>query len=81
LTWQLQHIISVAKLCIDVTSGVNGTTLELYFPITRDKISDKNLAIPIQDYKGDGEKILVVDDIESQRDISWKMLDIFRKIP
>ena len=60
---------------IDVKSDENGTTFELYFPITRDEISDKDLSIPIKDYKGNGETILVVDDVESQRDISCKMLD------
>ncbi len=33
------------------------------------------MAITIEDFKGDGETILVVDDVESQRDISCKMLD------
>jgi signal transduction histidine kinase len=60
---------------VDVKSDKNGTTFELYFPITRDEIADKDLSIPIKDYKGDGETILVVDDVESQRDISCKMLD------
>ncbi len=60
---------------INVTSGENGTTFELYFPITRDEISDKDLSMPIKDYKGNGETILVVDDVESQREISSKMLD------
>jgi len=60
---------------IDVTSGQNGTTFELYFPITRDEISDKDLSMPIKDYKGNKETILVVDDMESQREISCKMLD------
>jgi PAS domain S-box-containing protein len=60
---------------VDVKSDENGTTFELYFPITRDEIADKDLSIPIKDYKGDGETILVVDDVESQRDISCKMLD------
>jgi len=60
---------------IDVTSGENGTTFELYFPVTRDEISSKDLFIPIKDYKGKGETILVVDDVESQREISCKMLD------
>jgi len=60
---------------IDVTSNEIGTTFELYFPITRDEISDKNLFIPIKDYKGNGETILVVDDVEIQREISCKMLD------
>jgi len=60
---------------IDVTTDDNGTTFELYFPITRDEISDKDLSIPIKDYKGNQETILVVDDMESQREISCKMLD------
>ena len=60
---------------IDVKSDENGTIFELYFPITRDEISDKDLSIPIKDYKGNGETILVVDDVESQREISSKMLD------
>ena len=60
---------------IDVKSDENGTTFELYFPITRDEISDKDLSLPIKDYKGNGETILVVDDVESQREISSKMLD------
>ncbi len=60
---------------IDVTSDENGTTFELYFPITRDEISGKDLSIPIKDYKGNGETILVVDDVKSQREISCKMLD------
>jgi len=60
---------------IDVTSDEKGTTFELYFAITRDQISGKDLFIPIKDYKGNGETILVVDDVESQREISCKMLD------
>jgi CheY-like chemotaxis protein len=60
---------------VDVQSDENGTKFELYFPITRDEIADKDLSIPIKDYIGGGETILVVDDVESQRDISCKMLD------
>jgi two-component system, cell cycle sensor histidine kinase and response regulator CckA len=60
---------------IDVTTDENGTAFELYLPITRDEISDKALSIPIKDYKGNQETILVVDDMESQREISCKMLD------
>jgi CheY-like chemotaxis protein len=60
---------------IDVKSDESGTIFELYFSITRDEISDKALSIPIKDYKGNGETILVVDDVESQREISCKMLD------
>ncbi len=60
---------------INVISDENGTIFELYFPITRDEISDKTLSIPIQEYKGNGETILVVDDVESQREITCIMLD------
>jgi len=69
------NVVQDHKGYIDVITDENGTTFELYFPITRDEISDKDLSIPIQDYKGNGEKILVVDDVESQRDISCKMLE------
>ena len=60
---------------IDVTSDRNGTKFELYFPITRDEISVKDLSVPINEYRGNGEIILVVDDVKSQREISCKMLD------
>jgi signal transduction histidine kinase/CheY-like chemotaxis protein len=60
---------------IDVTSDENGTIFQLYFPIIRAEISDKALSLPIKDYKGNGEIILVVDDVESQREISCMILD------
>ena len=60
-----------------MTSNANGTTFELFFPITRKKISERDLSIPFKDLKGDGEKILVIDDVASQRDISCKMLETF----
>ena len=61
---------------IDVTSDENGTIFDLYFPITRDEISGKDFYVPIKEYSGNGEKILVIDDVESQREISCKMLDV-----
>ncbi len=61
---------------IDVVSDESGTQFDLYFPITREKILDKKASIMLEQIKGEGEKILVIDDIESQREISCKMLDI-----
>jgi len=69
------NVVQDHKGYIDVKSDEDGTTFELYFPITRDEISEKALSIPIKDYKGNGETILVVDDVESQREIACKMLD------
>jgi two-component system cell cycle sensor histidine kinase/response regulator CckA len=60
---------------IDVITGGDGTAFELYFPITREEVSDKEVSMSIKDYKGNGEIILVVDDVKSQREISCKMLD------
>jgi len=60
---------------VDVITNENGTTFELYFPATREEVSSKDLSIPINDYKGNGETILVVDDVESQREISCRMLE------
>jgi signal transduction histidine kinase/CheY-like chemotaxis protein len=60
---------------IDVRSDANGTTFELYFPITREEVSDEDVSMPIKDYRGNGETILVVDDVESQRYISCNMLE------
>lgn len=61
---------------IDVISNESGTTFELYFPITRDEESEKELSLSFEELKGKGEVVLVVDDVESQRDISCRMLDI-----
>jgi len=69
------NVVRDHKSYIDVITGENGTTFELYLPITRDEVSDKDLSIHIKDFKGAGETILVVDDVENQRDISCKMLD------
>jgi PAS domain S-box-containing protein len=60
---------------IDVKNAAQGTTFDLYFPITRDEIHPIDLTIPFEDLQGQGEKVLVVDDVESQRDISSKMLE------
>jgi two-component system cell cycle sensor histidine kinase/response regulator CckA len=62
---------------IDVQSiEGKGTAFTLYFPISRKEIAkDKSLA-SIDDYMGKGETILVVDDVEEQRDIASRMLKI-----
>ena len=60
---------------IDVQSTENGTTFELYFPITREALADRESSPAIGDYKGAGETILVVDDVETQREIACNMLN------
>jgi CheY-like chemotaxis protein len=61
---------------IDVISTGEGTTFELYFPATRHAKRRKDAASSLEELRGDGERILVVDDVESQRDISCRMLEV-----
>jgi len=51
-----------------------GTTFTLFFPVTRKEISGKEKALPMEDYMGKGESILVVDDVEGQREIASSIL-------
>ncbi|MFO7716572.1 ATP-binding protein [Desulfosarcina sp.] len=61
---------------IDVESTPNrGTTFELYIPITRELRADDAETGLIQNYRGDGQTILVVDDFADQREIATRILE------
>lgn len=51
-----------------------GSAFTLYFPITRDELSAEPASISISEYMGEGESILVVDDVKAQRDLAVEML-------
>ena len=62
---------------IDVTSGQRGTMFRLYFPVSRQ--DDRPLTAPAAAAgrtlpRGQGEKVLVVDDQKSQREIARRLL-------
>jgi len=59
---------------INVISNEDGTRFDLYFPITRESIKDAVSLLPRDMFLGHGEKILVVDDEENQREIATQML-------
>ncbi|HUU40264.1 MAG TPA: ATP-binding protein, partial [Desulfatiglandales bacterium] len=59
---------------IDVETSEKGTTFRLYFPITRDRAVEKESEMAIEELKGRGQTILVVDDEESQREIAFQIL-------
>ncbi len=60
---------------IDVRSKENqGTMFTLYFPVTRKEIVTQKEASNIDGVVGAGETILVVDDVEEQREIASRML-------
>jgi signal transduction histidine kinase/ActR/RegA family two-component response regulator len=47
-----------------------GTTFELYFPVTREAVVKESETMAIDRIMGNGEKILVVDDVKEQREIA-----------
>ncbi|OPY14007.1 MAG: Blue-light-activated protein [Syntrophus sp. PtaB.Bin138] len=51
-----------------------GTTFTLYFPVTREEAPDERQSIPVSEYMGRGESILVVDDVQGQRELAGRML-------
>ena len=60
---------------IDVQSTEGeGTTFTLHFPATRKQSSRGESILSIQDYMGEGESILIVDDVKEQREIASNIL-------
>ncbi len=51
-----------------------GTIFTLYFPVTREEISPEQVSIAAAQYIGNGESILIVDDVEEQRELAGAML-------
>jgi len=63
------------KGCIDIQSALGkGTTFILYFPVTRRDLIKKRSAVPVEEYKGHGESILIVDDVQEQLDVANMIL-------
>jgi len=60
---------------IDLCSETGkGSSFTLYFPVTDEKPAEKNMKIPVENYMGLGELILVIDDMAGQRDVADRML-------
>ena len=51
-----------------------GTEFKLYFPVMQEERKKDAVRVPLDSYTGKGENILVVDDVEEQRDIASGML-------
>jgi CheY-like chemotaxis protein len=60
---------------IDVQTEIGeGTTFTLYLPVTRKDPGAQQQKTPIERYMGNGESVLVVDDIAEQRDVATRLL-------
>ncbi|MCP4717773.1 MAG: response regulator, partial [Deltaproteobacteria bacterium] len=51
-----------------------GTTFKLFFPVTRDEMEAKDRPVSVEEYVGNGEKILIIDDVKAQRELATNML-------
>ena len=61
---------------IDINSiEGQGTEIKIYFPSTSEEIYDEITALPIEKYMGNGETILIIDDIYEQREIAKNILE------
>ena len=59
---------------INVTSSSAGTIFDLYFPACREASLTEGEKTTLADLRGNGEKILIIDDEPTQRDIAARML-------
>jgi CheY-like chemotaxis protein len=51
-----------------------GSVFRLYFPVSRKAIDKEEMRLSLSDYMGNGESILVVDDVKEQREIATSIL-------
>lgn len=58
---------------IESTEG-RGTIFKIYLPVTREKMENKATDTSVAEIMGNGETILVVDDVKEQRDIAERLL-------
>ncbi|HOW57918.1 MAG TPA: ATP-binding protein, partial [Smithellaceae bacterium] len=60
---------------IDVQSRENqGSTFSIYLPATRESEAGDKQRISSETYRGKGEAILIVDDVQEQRELATQML-------
>jgi signal transduction histidine kinase len=58
---------------INSTEGV-GTCVTVYLPVTQEPSVAQECSVPLDEYMGQGETILVVDDVMEQRELGQSML-------
>lgn len=60
---------------IEVNSELGkGTEFKLFFPVVRQELKEDNLDESLEELLGNGEKILVIDDMPEQREIASSLL-------
>ena len=68
------NVMEDHKGYVDVRTGKDGTEFSLYFPAIRDVILEGETDPVFKDYRGNGETVLVIDDLEDQRKVARAIL-------
>jgi PAS domain S-box-containing protein len=63
-----------AFIDIESASG-RGTVIALYLPVTDGVIANATEPTAIEDHRGAGESVLVVDDVKEQREVATRILE------
>lgn len=67
---------------VDVESFVGeGTQIELYFPVTEEALVVVEKELTLDEITGNGETVLIVDDIETQREIASQIISRLNYAP
>lgn len=66
---------------VQVESSVRGTSFFLYFPVSEKDVIPNKISSGIDNLKGSGEKILVVDDEPLLLDVANRMLKVLGYVP
>ncbi len=61
---------------VTIASSHKGTRFDLYFPGVREDVSSLAETREIEELRGNGEQILVIDDEAQQRDVAVQMLSV-----
>ncbi|BBO73113.1 hypothetical protein DSCW_05300 [Desulfosarcina widdelii] len=72
LVW---NVIQDHGAYINIISNDQGTCFEIYCHTTREMPADKANSLQINSLYGQGERVLVVDDVRSQREIACQILE------
>lgn len=71
----VQGVVKDHKGYLDVSSvEEQGAAFVLYFPVTRAKVAEAKQEAPLEQYRGHGETVLVVDDVQEQRELAASLL-------
>ncbi len=52
-----------------------GTRFSLYFPVARESLTREKQTFSIEKYKGNGETVLIIDDVKEQLELASSMLE------